>query len=196
MSPPRSTQVEGVKQRSLVLRGRLEQGDSSLEGLYDSEFIYVWNSLRRLGIRDADLPDLTHDVFVKAFSSLHEYDKQRPLQPWLFGVAFRVAMDFRRLARHRREVFGKKHECADDGPSASEQLEAAEGRQRVLEILEGIEASRRAVFVMRELNGHSVREIAEALSIPVNTVYSRLRLAWIDFGRRARRLRLIEISHE
>jgi RNA polymerase sigma-70 factor (ECF subfamily) len=192
MSSTFPTQVKGVRPRSLVVRGAFEPGAATFDALYDSEFVYVWNSLRRLGIRDADLPDLVHDVFVKAFRSFAQYDPARPVRPWLFGVALHVSSDFRQLARHQREVLGKSLERADDTLSALGRLEANEDRLLVLEILEGIEANRRVVFVMRELNDHSVREIAEALALPLNTVYSRLRLAWLDFGKRARRLRLLK----
>jgi RNA polymerase sigma-70 factor (ECF subfamily) len=191
-----STQDKGVKPRSLELRGSLDPRGSPFETLYESEFAYVWHSLRRLGIRDADLPDLSHDVFVKAFSSFAEYDPARPLRPWLFGIALRVASDFRRLARHQREVFGRSLDRPDQARNAAERIEATEDRQLVLKILDELEISRRVVFVMHELNGHSVREISDALEVPLNTVYSRLRLAWLDFGRRARRLKLLEVCHE
>ena len=44
-------------------------------------------------------------MFVEVFRNLHRYDPARPLRPWLFAFAFRFASDYRRLARHRVEVY-------------------------------------------------------------------------------------------
>ena len=76
----------------------------ALDDIYEREFRYVWQGLRRLGIPPRDLPDVTHDVFVTVFLNLHKYDRARPLRPWLFGVTFRVASDHLSLSRNKREV--------------------------------------------------------------------------------------------
>src|SRR5688500_8164340 len=61
-------------------------GAVTFEGVYRSEFAYVWQSLRRLGVAPSDLEDLAHDVFLKVHKALPTYDRARPLKPWLFGV--------------------------------------------------------------------------------------------------------------
>ena len=68
----------------------VDEGREAFRAIYDREFDYVWHSLRRLGIPARDLPDVTHDVFVKLHRSLVNYDTTRPFRPWLFGVLFRV----------------------------------------------------------------------------------------------------------
>src|ERR1700682_2587761 len=85
------------------LRPQAESLPLDFDAVYDSEFGFVWNSLKRLGILDVDLEDLTQEVFVRAYHSRDEYDPQRPLRPWLFGVAFRAASTFKRSAHQRRE---------------------------------------------------------------------------------------------
>jgi RNA polymerase sigma-70 factor, ECF subfamily len=179
-----------VEPRSLLHRRDDRPGLIAFRAVYASEFLYVWNSVRRLGVPEADLPDLTHDVFVQALRSLPEYDSARPLRPWLFGIALRVVTGFRRLERHRREVLGQAAEAIDPAPGAAEGLEAADDRRLVQAILNAMTLNRRVVFVMHELNGHSVREIADALGIPLPTAYTRLRLALLEFGRKARQSRL------
>ena len=143
----------------------------------------MFHTLRRLGIRDRDLEDVTHDVFVVVHRKLDDYDASRPLRPWLFGIAHRVAADYRRLARHRREVFDEQ---TDRIPSPRADVEAdaqkREARTIVLAALDQLEPQRRAVFAMHEIDGFSMPEIAEALNIPLNTGYSRLRLAREGFA--------------
>lgn len=159
--------------------------------LFRSEFGYVWNSLRRLGIAASDLEDVTHDVFVTVYKNLEKYDPSRPLRPWLFGFAFRIASDHRRLARHRREVLDDTRlEVGDEAPLPEEQVGRFEEQQLVTRALGALEPDRRAVFVMHDIDGCPMPEIAASLGIVVNTAYSRLRLARQDFKQAIGRLNL------
>jgi RNA polymerase sigma-70 factor, ECF subfamily len=150
---------------------------------------YVWNTLRRLGTRRSDLEDLTHDTFLAVFRAWDDYDPARPLRPWLFVFALRVSSDHRRRARHRVEV-PEADDPPDSAPSAVELLLRKEREALAHEALHAIVLSRRAVFILHELDGCSVPEIATALEIPVATAYSRLRLAREDFAAAVRRLTL------
>jgi RNA polymerase sigma-70 factor (ECF subfamily) len=157
--------------------------------LFEAEVGYVHHALVRLGVRGADVEDLTHDVFVAVHAALPRFDASRPVRPWLFGIAFRVASDHRRRARHTREVGDERADHADGAPPADEQLAAAETRALVLRALDALDLDRRAVLVMHDIDGCPAPEIAEALAVPLNTVYSRIRLARADFKAAVRRLR-------
>jgi RNA polymerase sigma-70 factor (ECF subfamily) len=145
--------------------------------IFDEHFDYVWNTLRRLGIRESDLEDLSHEVFLKVNARLDHYDVSRPLRPWLFGFAYRVAADHRRLARHRLEVLGAPVEAVDPMVPADERIEADEDRAMVEAALAELDLDRRAVLVLHDVDEVPVPAIAQELGIPVNTAYSRLRLA-------------------
>ena len=67
-------------------------------------------------------------------------------------------------------------------PAADDQLESRERRALVHAALQGIELERRAVFVMHDIDGLSMPEIAQVLDAPLNTLYSRLRLARAEFA--------------
>jgi len=155
--------------------------------VYAAELGYVWSTLRRLGVQERDLEDVCHDVFVVVFRNLAVYDARRPIRPWLFGISFRVASDYRRSARHRREVPGTTREVACSSPPADEVMVRHERQRLVLRALEALELDRRAVFVMHDIDGHVMPDIAAALGIPLNTAYSRLRLARADFATAVRR---------
>jgi RNA polymerase sigma-70 factor (ECF subfamily) len=149
--------------------------------VFEAEFSYVSHTLRRLGVREADLEDVAHDVFITVHRLLPQYDPMRPIRPWLFGVAFRVASDYRRLARHTREIpEPPAGEPVDGALLADEQLAAEQARRLVIEALGELDLDRRAVLVMHDIDGHAMPEIAQALSIPLNTAYSRLRLARVE----------------
>jgi RNA polymerase sigma-70 factor (ECF subfamily) len=156
------------------------------EGIYDSELSYVWSSLRRLGIPERDLEDVAHDVFVVVHRRLDEYDRSRPIRPWIFGIAFRVASKYRRKSSNRRELLSDPDEPTVPS-TAHAHLAQREAKALVAQALEALDLDRRAVFVMHELDGITVPEIATSLDVPLNTAYSRLRLARQEFASAVRR---------
>jgi RNA polymerase sigma-70 factor, ECF subfamily len=166
----------------------------SFRSIFEQEFDYVWHSLCRLGVRESDVKDAAQEVFITVHGLLADYDPSRPLRPWLFGITYRIASRQRALARHRREVFGDAPDRADGSASPEKALEVRQ-RQRLAQCaIDQLELGRRAVFVLHEIDGEPVPEIAHALGIPLNTAYSRLRLAREDFRRAVRRMTASEVA--
>lgn len=150
--------------------------------LFDAHFPYVWKTLRRLGVREADLPDVSHDVFIVVARRIADFDPARPMKPWLFGIAYRTAKDHRRLVRHARELpIADDLDPSDPAPLADELLDKAEQQALVRRALATIDEDQRAVFVLFELDGATMPDVVEALGVPLNTAYSRLRLARAAF---------------
>jgi RNA polymerase sigma-70 factor (ECF subfamily) len=144
--------------------------------------------LRYLGASDSDVEDLAHDVFVVVHRRLEEFDPARRLRPWLFGIAFHIAARHRDRFSTRVEVpTADPPDIPSSAPPADEQIAAAEAWTIVAGALRQIELDQRAVLIMHDLEGHSAPEIAEALGLPLNTTYSRLRLARAKFSSAVRR---------
>jgi RNA polymerase sigma-70 factor, ECF subfamily len=187
---PAHTQLETVVCEHALPEERSEPHGLTFQAIYESECSYVWKTLRRLGVHERDLEDVTHDVFVTVHRHLDRYDRERPLRPWLFGIAFRVASDYRRRAQHRREVVAvPMRDEVDREPLPDEILDRDRARELLLQALEAVKLDRRAVLVMHDVDGIAAPEIAEALAIPLNTVYSRLRLARGELAAAVRRLK-------
>jgi len=160
-----------------------------LRAVFEEHVDHVGNSLRRLGVRDADVPDLVQEVFVVMHRILPDYDPARPMWPWIFGVVYRTAAAYRRKAG--REVLddGSLADARiDSSANLDEAMRKGEDRQLVIEALQHVEIHRRAVFVMADIDDVPIPDIAQALGIPLNTAYSRLRLARADFREAASRL--------
>jgi RNA polymerase sigma-70 factor (ECF subfamily) len=157
------------------------------QAVFQAEFAYVCTSLRRLGVGERDLEDVAHDLFVEVWKRFTTYDPARPIKPWLFAFAFRFASDYRRLARHKVEVFVER-DAEETAPRADELLAKRDAQRTLLAALESIDVERRAVFIMFELDEVPMQEIAGSLGIPTNTAYSRLRLAREEFQAAAHRL--------
>lgn len=166
-----------------------ERSLPDLHDIFEEHADHVGNSLRRLGIRDADIQDLVQDVFVVVHRILPDYDPDRSMWPWLFGIVYRTAAAYRRKAG--REILDDGALTSDRADSAENVVEAmrrGEDRHLVLTAIQEIELHRRAVFVMADIDDVSVPEIARALGIGVNTAYSRLRLAREEFRAAVTRL--------
>ncbi len=161
---------------------------ADFRAIYRAELPYVWRTMRRLGARPADVEDLVHDVFVVVHRRLSDYDPARPIRPWLFGIAFRVASDYRRRARFRREVVTDDIDRPAPDIPADARMAAAEDRALVIEALAALDLDRRAVLVLHDIDGYAAPEIADTLGVKLNTVYSRLRVARKRFEQAVRRL--------
>jgi RNA polymerase sigma-70 factor (ECF subfamily) len=139
------------------------------------ELDYVHRTLRRLGTSPSETDDLAQEVFLALRNCWSKYDPGRPLRPYLFGIAFRIA-----LAHHRkrnREVAFEVVEVSDTGPGPDDVFQSKQARALVLAALERIPLSRRAVLLMHDIDDVPVEDVAAALGIPKFTAYSRLRKA-------------------
>ncbi len=156
--------------------------------IFEGHATYVHKSLRRLGVYESDLADASQEVFVTFFRRFHDFDASRPAKLFLFGIAIRVAMSER---RRRGPGFALQDEqpLVDASPLPDAELELKRKREFVLQALNAIPLDRRPVFVLHEIDGYPIPAIAENLDIPVNTAYSRLRLAREEFNRAVERLR-------
>jgi RNA polymerase sigma-70 factor, ECF subfamily len=157
--------------------------------IYAEELKYVRNTLRRLGVAEAEVPDVTQDVFVTVYRRLSTFDRSRPIRPWLFGVAFRVAADHLRLSRHKREVLPDvRLETEDPTPGPDAALLGQQARALARRALTFLDVRHRTVLVMHDLWDQPANEIAQALKIPLKTVYTRLRIARERFTAAAGRI--------
>ncbi len=158
--------------------------------IYREQFDHVFRTLRRLGVPERDIEDAIHDVFIVVHRRLGDFDVTRSARPWVTGIAYRVASDDRRRAYRRRETPSDELEAnvaTDGGDSAhglgnarlatDDALDAARARKRVQDALLALPMDQRIVLVMHDLDGFAMPEIASELTIPLNTAYSRLRLA-------------------
>ncbi len=156
--------------------------------LFEAECPYVWSTLRRLGVRDRDLEDLVHEVFLVVHRHLGDYHPRPPIRPWLFGISFRVAAAYRRLARTNRELVSDWIEAVDPEPSADDRVAEKQAQVLVMRALDSLEMDRRAMILMHDFDEMTMPEIAEIIGVPLNTAYSRLRLAREQFTAACRRL--------
>jgi RNA polymerase sigma-70 factor (ECF subfamily) len=160
--------------------------DAACLDAFQRELDYVHRSLRRLGTGLSEVEDLAQEVFIALRGAWAAYDPDRPLRPYLFGIAFRIAAAHNR--KRKRELAFEVVDLPDGGPTPDDALVSKQTRALLLAALERIPLPRRAVLVMHDIDDVSVDETAVALAIPRFTVYSRLRKARRELETAIRRL--------
>jgi RNA polymerase sigma-70 factor (ECF subfamily) len=152
----------------------------NFRALYDDHVDFVWRNLRRLGVPECDVEDRTQEAFVVAHRRWDRFEERgHGPRAWLFQIVLRVASDARRHRRRHPEVpdGGDAMARASVDASQADALTRREELSRLDEALSTIELGRRAVLVLHEIEEMTAPEIAQVLGIPMNTVYSRLRVA-------------------
>lgn len=160
-----------------------------LKHVYETEVETVFAFLSRFGLRGAEVEDAVHDTFVAAMARAPSFDLSRPVKPWLLGIAFRVAVARVRHGRNR-EVAGDVPDSADPSQDPEAALSNRRARKVAETALERLSEDQRAVLVLHDLQETPMADIAEALEIPGNTAWSRLRLARGAFKRHVEQLSL------
>lgn len=168
-----------------------EAARPTFHDVYREHWHFVWRALRAHGVREADLEDQVHEVFLVVHRKLEGFEGRSQVTTWLWGIVERVASDWRRRAHVRREEStADVPEPAQTSADAGEaRLDHVRGRATLESILDTMPADQRAVFVLFELDAVPVDEIGRLVNCPVNTVWSRLRLARKHFERALARVR-------
>ena len=164
-------------------------GPLDLRGLFECHYASIWRLLRRLGVPQAKLDDAAQEVFWVAARRLSDIEPGRE-HPFLYGVALRIASNLiRRSSPMRCSDLDQFPHLVDQRPSPEEQLQQRQMRQLLDEVLDCMPEDLRTIFVLHEIEGLEVRQVAELVEIPVGTASSRLRRAREEFSAIAKRAR-------
>jgi RNA polymerase sigma-70 factor (ECF subfamily) len=154
-----------------------------LAEVYEAHFKYVWRCLRSLGVPEATLDDAVQEVFLVVQRKLAAFDGAAELRTWLYAIVLRVARRHRvQVARDARRF--QSHEATNAFSTAAAEAVNADLRREVehnerlalaQRALAALDDVKREVFVLACVEGMSAPEIATLTSVPLNTVYSRLR---------------------
>lgn len=170
--------------------------NTRLRDLIDRNLDFLWRSLRRLGVCEADLGDAVQQVFWIATCKLAQIEEGKE-RAFLFQSALRVSANTRRARRRRKEVVEEGWvDQADSSPRPDDWAEARRRRALLDELLDRLPLELRAVFVLSEIEEITMAEIATMLGIPPGTVASRLRRARAQFEDHVQKLHERERQRE
>jgi RNA polymerase sigma factor (sigma-70 family) len=164
-----------------VAQGRLE----SLGLLFDRYHVPLRRFLARLQVPSADLDDLIQLTFLQVPRAASRFDPERSVKGWLFGLATVVVKRHRRsLGRLARKIAALAKEPGRASPPTPADLVAEDQSVRhATRALASLSKKKREVFVMVVMENLSGEAVAQALGIPVGTVWTRLHHARRDLQR-------------
>ncbi len=143
---------------------------------FRAHYAFVWRCVRRCGVASDELDDVVQEVFMKAHQERERFEGRSSLKTWLYGVAVNRSRMHQR-SRARRQ---KRRELGGAGMVAPPPSDLA-SRHAAVDLLDRLvtklDAEKRHVFVLVELEDVPAKDVAAQLGISVNTVYSRIRLA-------------------
>jgi RNA polymerase sigma-70 factor, ECF subfamily len=156
--------------------------DERLRRTVRLHYDFLWRSLRRLGVVEAQCDDAAQQVLVVFSRKLADVPQENE-RSFLFGTAIRVASDYRKQSGRRREVGDDDAIDAEPSvaPGADELVDQRRARELLDHVLDAMPDELRTVLVLAEIEGMTMSETADLLAIPPGTVASRLRRARIAF---------------
>ncbi|MCH9680195.1 MAG: sigma-70 family RNA polymerase sigma factor [Deltaproteobacteria bacterium] len=151
-------------------------GERRVEALFRAHYPFVRRVLRYFGVPPSSVEDAAQDVFVVVTRNIDKCRDDVDERSWLLGIGRRIARNHRRTALRRRirQLAVRAVVDVSGRPSLSKRHEQA---SLAAQLLEGLPERQRVVLVLSDLEDWTAPEIAAALEIKLNTVYSRLRLA-------------------
>ena len=183
--PGRSDGGRPSPERDLHLVERARRGDrdafQQLVIAYQERIVRVIQGMVR---NPEDARDLAQDVFIKAFGSLDRFRGQSSFYTWLYRIAVNISIDFKRKQARRKDSSFDEHldqqsaegvDLPDSTTYAPDRLlEEERLGTSIREAMNQLPEDKRAVIVLRELEGLSYKEIAEVVGCSQGTVMSRL----------------------
>lgn len=122
--------------------------------------------------------DLMQETFFAALRNANQFDTNRSLLSWFFGIAHKKAIDHFRHAKVENE---HQHEAEKSIGSKIDNPDKATVnkhiRKTVNEAVQTLDPLQREVFLLREMGGVAFKDIAEIMNCPINTALGRMRLA-------------------
>ncbi|HWF85901.1 MAG TPA: sigma-70 family RNA polymerase sigma factor [Vicinamibacterales bacterium] len=185
----------GGRESALVQRCAAGDEAACTELVSEHQRMVIQLAMNLLGDRDEAL-DLSQEVFLRVFRTIHRFRGQSSLRTWIYRIAVNQARNRHRFwrRRHRADQVSLDEHLATHGEFMSEGdatpervLAQKELAARLQAALDRLPFDQRTAIVLREIDGLSYDEIAFSLGLAIGTVKSRLTRA-----RQALRLELNE----
>jgi len=136
---------------------------------------FVHRVLRHLGVAPGQLDDANQEVFLAVCRQLNQFEGRSSVRTWIYGICRNVALRAGRPGG--REVLAAEPPEVDQPPSQDADLWLKQARAQLRAALATLEETPRMVFLLYEIEGLNMEEVAAAIGAPVTTCYSRLYVA-------------------
>ena len=141
--------------------------------LYDRHFEFVTRQVGRIMGPGGDLEDVVQEVFVAVYRSLHGYRGDSRFTTWLYRLTYNVTVSH--LRKRPRMVELSAWRPLRDSQGAWARLEARDMVRVLYAALDNVAPDHREAFLLHEVEGMRLREIAELTGESINTIAARVR---------------------
>jgi RNA polymerase sigma-70 factor (ECF subfamily) len=161
--------------------------EESFEDLFAQYEHRIFNLIYRMVGDHEEAVDLTSDTFVQALKALPQFRRQSQPYTWLYRIAVNLCKNHFRKKAHRarffafsldqsRTVEGEEEfiEIEDTSQEPGQRLEAGELQAEVEKAIAALPVDLRLAVILRDIQGLSYQEIAQALECTLEAVKSRL----------------------
>ena len=171
------------EQEAAIVRKVLGGDANAFETLVLEYEKNVYNIALRMTGNNEDAADMTQEAFIKAYNSLQSFRGDSKFSVWLYRIVSNVCLDFLRSKNRRPTVSlsvedddgeDAQLDVADESQSPELLLDRKLTRDSVRRGLDSLPPDYRQILLLREIQGLSYDEIAQALSLEVGTVKSRI----------------------
>lgn len=171
------------EQEAAIVRKVLGGDTNAFETLVLEYEKNVYNIALRMTGNSEDAADMTQEAFIKAYNSLQSFRGDSKFSVWLYRIVSNVCLDFLRSKNRRPTVSlsvedddgeDAQLDVADESQSPELLLDRKLTRDSVRRGLDSLPPDYRQILLLREIQGLSYDEIAQALSLEVGTVKSRI----------------------
>lgn len=189
-----SKESEPVSDELMLVRAAKNGDMGAFEELVKRYDRNVFRIAQHITQNREDAEDVVQDAFLKAYGNLNQFQEQSKFYTWLVRIAVNEALMKLRRRRPERTVSLDEdvktdedsipREVADWSPNPEQQYKQAELKQILTKTINGLPPSFRTVFVLRDVEGLSTEETAEALNLSIPAVKSRLLRARLQLRER------------
>jgi len=151
--------------------------DACVRAIYRAHVDRVHRHVARvLGRHDPEVEDVVQKVFLAAFEGAESFGGRSKVSTWILGIATRRALDEAR-ARWRRDRWQRLSAWVGLGRAPSAPDESHAMRDQAEALLQVLTPDQRTVFVLKEVEGHTLQEIADLTGVGISTLHARLQAA-------------------
>jgi RNA polymerase sigma-70 factor (ECF subfamily) len=175
---------------------RCLQGDQiAWETIVRQHWRKVFNVAYKFVGKHDEAEDLTQDIFLKIFRSLHTFDRRANFQTWLISVSRNLCIDHYRSVRKERQTINRDVDPGDLTPASRDvsAYAALEQQDRVVLLraaMQQLPETLRTAVMLRDISELTYQEIADQLHLPEGTVKSRINRGRTELARQIQLLRV------
>jgi RNA polymerase sigma factor (sigma-70 family) len=170
-----------------LLIEQLKQGNEvAFREIVETRQGLVYNTVLGLLQNNEDAEDVTQDVFIKVFESVHQFKGESAFSTWLYRVAVTTALEYLRKKKRKKRfafvtsLFGDDQNPLHDPPDFMHpgvQLDNRENARILMGTIRKLPENQRIAFSLHKVEGLSYQEVADIMQTSISAIESLIHRA-------------------